>query len=56
MMRFFQPVARGRGSTTGGVDENNVQAEPSRIAALEQSNVGRPFNPDEIVVDPALRR
>jgi hypothetical protein len=56
MRRFFQPVARGRGSTTGGVGDNNVQAEPSRIPASEQSNVGRAFNSDEIVVDPALRR
>jgi hypothetical protein len=53
MRRFFQPLSRGS-ATSGG---NNVSSDTTvQGEALEQPNVGRGFNSDDIVSDPALRR
>jgi hypothetical protein len=53
MRRFFQPLSRGF-ATSGG---NNVSSDTIvQGEALEQPNVGRGFNSDDIVSDPALRR
>jgi hypothetical protein len=55
MRRFFQPLSRG--SAIGGQDNNNVNdVSIAQTRISDQSNVGRAFNPDEIVADPALRR
>jgi hypothetical protein len=53
MWRYFQPLSRGS-ATSGG---NNVSSDTTvQGEAAEQPNVGRAFNPDDIVADPALRR
>jgi hypothetical protein len=55
MRRFFQPLSRG--SAIGGQDNNNVNDMLIvQIRISDQSNIRRAFNPDGIVVDPALRR
>jgi len=55
MRRFFQPLSRGSATGGGGniVSDTTVQGES---AEQEQPNIGRAFNPDDIVADPALRK
>ena len=52
MRRFFQPLSTGSAISSG-----NNASDPTVLGEdVEQQNVGRPFNPDDIVADPALRR
>jgi hypothetical protein len=53
MRRHFQPLSKGSASGNGNNVSNDMIVQGEDV---EQSNVGRVFNPDGIVADPALRR